>query len=168
MAENTETQQVQAPKKSKLKLVLLLIVVIILAVGLSIAGTFWFLQSQQNGNSEDVEASEPAEVFQPSRYYVVRKPLVSTVQSENKQRYAQIYIAFGAKDKKALEAVELHLPLIRSELLSVLNSQVFTELQAPEGRNRVIGDMLAAVNQTLEQEDEPPVEQVLFRNFVLQ
>ncbi|WP_404361821.1 flagellar basal body-associated protein FliL [Marinobacter sp.] len=163
MAENTEAAPTAG--KSRLKLIILVVVVIILAVGLSIAGTLWFL-----GNSSGAE--EPAEaepvVFQANQYYVMSKPLVSTVQAEGRQRYAQVYIAFTSPDPEALAAVETHLPLIRSQLLAVLGSRTFTGLQTPEGRDELIAEMLATVNQTLEGEGEPPVEKVLFRNFVLQ
>jgi flagellar FliL protein len=168
MAENTGKENAPAPAKSKLKLIVLLVVVIILAIGLSVAGTFWFLGPSAQDTTESDEPEEVAVVFEPSQYYVIRKPLVSTVQSEARQRYAQIYLAFAARDKEALEAVELHLPLVRNRLLSVLNSQRFTEIQTPAGRDKLISDMLSAVNQTLEKEGEPPVEQILFRNFVLQ
>lgn len=77
-------------------------------------------------------------------------------------------MAFGATDPQALTAAKLHLPLIRSQLVMQLSNSSFTELQTPEGRQGLADNMLATVNQVLEQEGEPAVNQVLFRNFVVQ
>ncbi|WP_166265160.1 flagellar basal body-associated FliL family protein [Marinobacter caseinilyticus] len=155
-----------APKKSKLKLILLLTTVVVLAIGLSIAGTLWFL----NGADDDVEMPvEAAEVvFEPSQYYVIDKPLVATLKSEGRQRYVQVHIALEATDSVALDAANKHLPLLRSRLLSVLGSKSFQEIQTVAGRDQLIGDLLTTVNQVLEREGEPPVQSILFRNYVLQ
>ncbi len=164
MAENTEAAP--ATGKSKLKLILMLVVVVLLAVGLSVAGTLWFLQSSDGSAGTAEEAQE--QTFQPSQYHVMEKPLVATLQSEGRQRYAQVYLAFAARDPAALAAVDVHMPLIRSQLLSLLGAQSFGELRTVAGRDALIQAMLTEVNQILEGEGEPPVEQVLFRNFVLQ
>ncbi|MDX1633475.1 MAG: flagellar basal body-associated FliL family protein [Marinobacter sp.] len=166
MAENNEAAAAPA-KKSKLKLIILLVVVVLLAVGLSVAGTLWFLQSS-GGSEEGTEAVAEEEVFQPSQYYVMDKALVATLQSEGRQRYGQIYLAFAARDPAALAAVEKHMPLLRSQLLSLLGAQSFTDLRTVAGRDALIEAMLTQVNETLAAENEPPIEQILFRNFVLQ
>ncbi|WP_166260863.1 flagellar basal body-associated FliL family protein [Marinobacter salicampi] len=164
MAENT--QAAPAPKKSKLKLIILVVVVVALAIGLSVAGTLWFLQGAEEGGST---ADQPeTEVFQASQYYVMAKPLVAALQTDGRQRYAQVHLAFSARDTESLTALEKHLPLVRSQLLAVLGAQKFEELQTPEGRDRLISELLTAVNQVLEAEAEQPIEQILFRNFVLQ
>lgn len=90
------------------------------------------------------------------------------MQGEGRQRYAQAYVAFGATDPEALAATKLHMPLIRSQLVMVLGNSSFTKLQTPEGRKGLADHMLATVNQVLEQEGEPAVNRVLFKNFVVQ
>ncbi len=158
-------------KKGKLKLIILLILVVILAVGLSVVGTLWFLGGGIPGITGDDNSEETAEqvdVFVPSSYTVLDKALVTTVQAEGRQRYAQAYLAFEANDPEALAAADKHMPLLRSRLVSLLGSRKFDELQSPEGRQALADDMLAAVNGALEQEGEPPLLRVLFTNFVVQ
>jgi len=169
MAENSAAETAPA-KKGKLKLIILLAVVVILAIALSIAGTLWFLGGGlpgmgDNATAEDEIAEEP---FVPSVYLDIGKALVTTVQGEGRQRYAQAYVALGATDAQALAAAKLHMPLIRSQLVMVLGNSSYTALQTPEGRQGLIDNMLATVNQVLEQEGEPAVNRVLFRNFVVQ
>lgn len=169
MAENNQTQAVPA-QKGKLKLVIMLVVIVILAIVLSIAGTLWFLGGGLPGLGEDKDASStPAEeVFVPSTYIELEKALVTTVKADGRQRYAQVHLALEAVDPQALAAAQLHLPLIRSQLITVLGSSDFNTLQTPEGRRGLAENMLTTVNQVLEQEGEPPIKRVLFRNFVVQ
>ncbi|WP_372996981.1 flagellar basal body-associated protein FliL [Marinobacter sp.] len=168
MAENNESEAAPA-KKGKLKLIIMLVVVVILAIVLSVVGTLWFLGGGLPGMGDEGEATETAEeTFVPSSYYQIEKAVVTTVQAEGRQRYAQAYLALESTDPAALEAAKLHMPLIRSQLVTVLGSSDFNELQTPEGRSGLADRMLATVNQVLEQEGEPAIKRVLFRNFVVQ
>ena len=169
MADNNASETAPA-KKGKLKLIIMLVVGIILAIALSVVGTLWFLGGSLPGMGEgDGEAGETAEEsFVPSTYLLIDKALVTTVQAQGRQRYAQVYLALEATDAQALAAAQLHLPLIRSQLVMVLGNSDFNELQTPDGRQGLAERMLATVNQVLEQEGEPAVKRVLFRNFVVQ
>lgn len=169
MAENNESEAAPA-KKGKLKLIIMLVVVVILAVVLSVVGTLWFLGGGLPGIGDDgEEAAETAEeTFVPSSYHQINKAIVTTVQAQGRQRYAQAYLALESTDLQALEAAKLHMPLIRSQLVTVLGSSDFNDLQTPEGRSGLADRMLTTVNQILEQEGEPAIKRVLFRNFVVQ
>lgn len=169
MAENNESEAAPA-QKGKLKLIIMLVVVVILAIVLSVVGTLWFLGDGLPGMGDDEgEAAETAEeTFVPSSYHLIDKAVVTTVQAEGRQRYAQAYLALESKDPEALEAAKLHMPLIRSQLVTVLGNSNFNELQTPEGRSSLAERMLTTVNQVLEQEGEPAIKRVLFRNFVVQ
>lgn len=169
MAEDNAPNAAPA-KKGKLKLIILLVLVVTLAVGLSVVGTMWFLGGGIPGitGGDDEEVAEQVDVFVPSTYTLLDKALVTTVQAEGRQRYAQAYLAFEANNPEALAAASQHMPLLRSRLISVLGDRSFENLQTPEGRQALADDMLEAVNNALEQEGEPPLLRVLFRNFVVQ
>lgn len=169
MAEDNAPKAAPA-KKGKLKLIILLVLVVVLAIGLSVVGTMWFLGGGIPGitGGDDEEVAEQVDVFVPSTYTVLEKALVTTVQAEGRQRYAQAHLAFEANNPQALAAASQHMPLLRSRLISVLGDRSFDNLQTPEGRQALAADMLEAVNGALEQEGEPPLLRVLFRNFVVQ
>jgi flagellar FliL protein len=168
MAENNE---VAAPpkKKGRLKTILLLIVLLGLAIGLSIAGTLWFL-GQGGDNTADGEEADAAaeEVFVPAGYMVMDKPLVTTISNPGRQRYIQVYLALESTRDEALQAARKHLPLLRNALISELGASEFMALQTVDGRQALPGRLLATVNETLETEGEPAVDRVLLRNFVIQ
>ncbi|OEY67073.1 flagellar basal body-associated FliL family protein [Marinobacter sp. X15-166B] len=160
------------PRSGTLKTTVLLATLAVLAIGLSIAGTLWFLadRSEAGGGTDDpaelAAAQEPA--FTPSQYQVLDKALVTTVQAEGRQRYVQVHLAFEADNGEALAAARLHLPLLRSQMIGVLSGSDFMALQAPNGRAALTSELLAAVNRVLEQEGAPGLRAVLLRNFVLQ
>lgn len=169
MAEDSAPEQAAPKTKGKLKLILILTVLVVLAVGLSVVGTLWFMGAEIPGlNSEETPTEDVEDVFVPSGYTVLEKALVTTVQAEGKQRYAQVHLALEAKDPDALAAANLHMPLLRSRLIGVLASKDFIELQTPAGRQALADSLLVAANDVLEQEGEPPLSRVLFRNFVVQ
>lgn len=153
----------------KIKLIILIVLGMILAIALSVAGTLWFLGSGMPGSGEnEAETDTFAGGFVPSIYVDIEKPLVTTVQAEGRQRYAQVYLSLEAKAPEALAAARLHLPLIRSQLITVLANSNFRDLQTPQGRQALAQRMLETVNQVLEREGLPVIERVLFRNFVVQ
>ena len=166
MAENTAAP---APaKKGKLKLIIMLVVIIVLAVALSVVGTLWFLGGGLPGGGEGERASTSEPAFVASSYIDLERPLVTTVQAQGRQRYAQVHLSLEASDPAALAAAETHMPLIRSQLVMVLGNSEFNELQTPEGRSALAEQLLTTVNQVLEEEGEPSIKRVLFRNFVVQ
>mgnify|MGYP001981270728 FL=1 len=165
MAENAEAQEAEKPK-GKLKLILIILVAVLLASGIAVAATL-FLAGGNGGDTEEAaEAAAPE--FVPSQYFVIDDPLVTSVDAGGKQRYVQLYVAFEAKGPEPLEAARLHLPLIRSRFISELSNSDFEALRTPEGRQALADLLLTDVNEILQEEGEPPVERVLFRNFVVQ
>ncbi|GGY63664.1 flagellar basal body-associated FliL family protein [Marinobacter zhanjiangensis] len=167
MAENNEVAA--APKKKgRLKTILLLIVVLVLAIGLSIAGTLWFLGQGDDSTADGDTEAAAEEVFVPASYLVMDKPLVTTISNPGRQRYIQVYLALESSQEAALQAARKHLPLLRNALISELGTSEFTALQTVEGRQALPERLLATVNTTLEAEGEPAVDRVLLRNFVVQ
>jgi flagellar FliL protein len=169
MAENN-APAAAPPKKGKLKLILILTLLVVLAIGLSVVGTLWFIGADMPGmgGGGEGETEVVEEAFVPSGYTLLEKALVTTVQAEGRQRYAQVYLALEAKDQNAPAGARLHMPLLRSQLIGVLAGSDYVELQTPAGRQGLADQMLLAANSVLEREGEPPLEGVLFRNFVVQ
>ncbi|MGM0570149.1 flagellar basal body-associated protein FliL [Marinobacter sp.] len=156
------------PRKGKLKTILLLVIILVLAVGLSVAGTFWFLSKGSSGVAEDESATAEEDAFLPAEYMVMDRPLVTTIRDPGRQRYIQVYLAFESTEAPALAAAQKHLPLLRNALIAELGQLDFMELQTPEGRQGLPDRLLVAVNETLAAEGEPVLDRVLLRNFVVQ
>ncbi|MGM0449877.1 MAG: flagellar basal body-associated FliL family protein [Pseudomonadota bacterium] len=152
-------------KGGKLRTLVIVILAVILAVGLSVAGTLWFLGSsgEGGGNSGD----DQAESHTPASYFELEDPLVVPVTADQ-QRYLQVHLAFAMREHDVSSALERHLPTIRSRLRGVLQEKSFKQLQTRDGKEELLGDMRDAVNSALEAEGEDSIERVLFTNFVMQ
>ncbi|SFR50084.1 flagellar FliL protein [Marinobacter daqiaonensis] len=166
MAENNEVAT--PPKKGRLKFILMLTVVLLLAIGLSVAGTLWFLKDGSGAGTGTSAGEAETEMFVPARYWVMEKPLVTTVKHPGRQRFVQLYLALESAQEEPLAAARKHRPLLRNALIAELGQSEFMALQTTEGREQLPDRLLAAVNQVLEQEGEPGVTRVLLRNFVVQ
>jgi flagellar FliL protein len=169
MAQNTSADEPVA-KKSRLKLSVLLGFLILLAIGLAVAGALWFMNGSLPGMSDDETAEKQAKEpeFLPSVYLDLEQPLLTTVQTEGRQRYAQVYVSLEAESQAVLDAAKVHLPLLRSQLIQLMSSRSFDSLLAPEGRQELAQLMTDKVNELLANENAAAIRQVLFSNFVVQ
>lgn len=169
MAENTDADE-PVVKKGKLKLILLLGFLVLLAIGLAVAGALWFMNGSLPGMGGDETAEEQAKEpkYLPSVYLNLEKPLLTTVQAEGRQRYAQVQVSLEAESQAVLDAAQVHLPLLRSQLIQLMGSRSFDSLRAPEGRQELSQAMTDKVNELLANENAAAIRQVLFSNFVVQ
>ena len=156
-------------KGGKLKTIIIAVLAVILAVGLSVAGTLWFLgESSPEGGSDSGDGQkEQKEVHKPASYFELEDPLVVSV-SGKQQRYLQLNLAFVMRSHDVSAALERHRATVRSRLRGLLQQQSFEQLRTREGKQALLEDMRDAVNAVLEAEDAASIERVLFTNFVMQ
>ena len=158
-------------EKKQLKPILIGAAIAIVAVGLTVGGTFFFLSQQQSNELavvSDADLNEGSTAPAPAHYFEFEKPFITSVAQAGRARYMQVYVALLYRDQAAKADLEIHRPLLRSRLLTLFGSGDFMALQSEEGRRVLKTDALAAVNDVLESEAAPPIDQVLFTNFVLQ
>ena len=149
------------------KNIIIFAIVLVVAVGASVGGTIFFL-----GGAEEPEVVEvqPAINKPPTAiYHNMRPPYVINYLTGSKPRYLQAEFTVMARDEATIEAVILHMPLIRSQVVGYLTEQNFLELQTQEGKETVREGIVDVVNRVLTSyEVEPGIESALFTNFVLQ
>ena len=165
MAEEQTEQESQGGGK---KNIILFAVALIVAVGASVGGTFFFLSS---GNDEAavVEAAPVDDKPQVAIYYNMRPAYIVNYLTGSKPRYLQAEFTIMARNEEAIEAVILHMPLIRSEIINFLNEQNFMELQTQEGKEAVRLGIVELSNKILSAYGvQPGIEAALITNFVLQ
>lgn len=154
--------------KSKKKLIIIAIVAV-LAIGLAIGATLFFLNGDDSGGDSAEDAAPVEEVKLPAVYLDIKPPFVVTYDVSGKQRYMQVFISAQSRDQASLDAMELHMPLIRNKLIMLFGAQDFQQLQTPEGKESLRDSTLALINEMLEKESSgSSIEQVLFTNFVMQ
>ncbi len=161
--ELDETPESGGGKKN----IIIFAVVLVVAIAGSVGGTLFFL-----GGGEEAEVAPVAEVSNKPKqaiYHNMRPPYVINYLTGSKPRYLQAEFSVMARDEKTIEAVILHMPLIRSEVVGFLTEQNFLELQTQEGKEAVRVGVVSLINKTLAQHDvQPGIESALITNFVLQ
>lgn len=157
--------------KSKLKLIILIVLALLLAVGLSIGGT-WFILSKGDKAEQarpEAAASTAAPVRQPALYEDLQPAFVVNFNYQGRTRYLQLSVALMGRDAAGMEALKVHMPVLRNRLVMLLAGQDFADLQTPLGKEMLLQHALASVQELAQQETgSTVVEQVLFTNFVLQ
>ena len=159
MAEAEEATG-EAKKKNPLIWFILLGVVL---VGASVGGTVFFMSSD-GGGEEVVEEVDPAAI-----YYAINPKFQTNYEVNGRQRLFQLAISLVTREQDVIDALATHAPTIKSKLVILLSGQKFAALQTVEGREKLRGECLAAVQQILNNEiGKPGVEKVLFTDFVMQ
>ncbi|WP_313327248.1 flagellar basal body-associated protein FliL [Pseudomonas qingdaonensis] len=153
--------------KGKLKLILLLVLALLLAIGLSVGATWFFLQ---RGDSKPQVAPATVSNVRPAAIYEPLAPaFVVNFNQNGRQRYMQVSITMQGRDQAALDALKVHMPVIRNNLVMLFSGQPFDSLATPVGQEMLRQKATASVQEVAQKEvGKLVIDQLLFTNFVLQ
>ncbi|WP_160106513.1 flagellar basal body-associated protein FliL [Pseudomonas izuensis] len=153
--------------KGRFKLIILIVVALLLAIGVSVGATWYFMHSAQ---SKPVAAAEIAPVGkQPAIFESMAPAFVANFNQNGRQRYMQVSITMLARNQADLDALKVHMPVIRNNLVMLFSGQDFATLASPVGQEMLRQKATASVQEVAQKElGKVVVEQLLFTNFVLQ
>lgn len=169
--EKAQAAAGEAKPAGKMKLIILIVVVVLLAVGLSVGATLFFLgKSDTDKEAEPAAAATPAvPVKQPAIYEELVPAFVVNFTHQGRARYMQVSVALQSRDQVALDALKVHMPVLRNRLVMLFSSQDFDALLTPVGKDMLRQQATASVQELAQKETgKTVVEQVLFTNLVLQ
>jgi flagellar FliL protein len=184
--DNTEEEK---PKSNKKKLIIFVALVIAL-IAISVGGTLLAVklltpapevavELDENGNPivvDEVSAEEPEQEEKeeikpklPAIYFPLKPPIIVNYQARGRQRFLQAEITIMTRDDDVVEAVELHMPMIRNSLILLFSGQIYEEIQTEEGKELLRQAALSELQAIMQQEiGKPGIEKVLFTNLVMQ
>jgi len=182
--DQEENNEEEKPKGNKKKLIFFGLLVLLL-IGISVGGTLLavklltpepepVVELDEDGNPiepviEGEEAVEEIKPKLPAIYFPLKPPLIVNYQARGRQRFLQAEITVMAREDDVIEAIEIHMPMIRNSLILLFSGQVYEELQTDEGRELLRQAALAELQSIMEKEiGKPGVEKVLFTNLVMQ
>lgn len=162
-----QSEEVKDPAvKGKLKLILLVVFGLLLAVGISVGATWFFLHKSQ---AKPADAALAADVRLPSIYEPMAPAFVVNFNQGGRQRYMQVSITLLGRNQADLDALKVHMPVIRNNLVMLFSGQPFESLTQPIGQELLRQKAFASVQEVAQKEvGKVVVEQLLFTNFVLQ
>ncbi|MEA1868298.1 MAG: flagellar basal body-associated FliL family protein [Thermodesulfobacteriota bacterium] len=180
MAQKEEQEKAKKDTgSSKFKWTYVILVVgILLAVGATLTGTAIITKkliqegirdASVNGTASAEKKSHKKQKMDPPEYFVLNPVFVTNLQDKNKQRYLQINVQVMARDSEAIEAVKLHMPVIRNNLTLLFSSKNSKELNNRSGIEKLREETLSEIHKILmENLGREGIEEVYFTSFVIQ
>jgi flagellar FliL protein len=158
---------VKAPAKGKR--ILLIVLVLLLGMGASVSATWFFLTHDAEQKDLAVESAETPPTKKPAIYEELQPAFVVNFMHDGRPRYMQVSVALLTRDQVQLDALKVHMPVLRNNLVMLFSAQDFSSLLAPDGKEKLRQQATASVQQLAQKETgNSVIEQVLFTNFVLQ
>ena len=114
------------------KFIVIGIVAAVLLVGGGAAFYFLVVTAETNG-------AEPApKVDDRAFIYVEIPPVVANFDVKGKMRYVQITTSLQTRDTDSSKTIKDNIPLIQSDVLMLMQSAEFDDLNAPDGKKQFI------------------------------
>lgn len=174
--ENVEENEGGGGKK---KVILLAIIGVVL-IAISIGGTFFVMKMlapepetaavelDADGNPIAAE-EEQEETKKPAIYYPLKPPIIVSFNARGRQRFMQTEVSLMTRDDDVVDAIEIHMPMIRNSLVLKFGGQDYEELQTEEGRELLRQESLKELQDIMQLElGKPGIEKLLFTNLVMQ
>ena len=105
----------------------------------------------------------------PAVYLALDPAFVVNFEDQGVVRFLQITAEVGTHDPLVLDAVKLHMPIIRNNLVMLFSNLNLSNITTREGKEKLRADALVEVQKVLrEQTGEPGIENIYFTSFVMQ
>lgn len=183
-----------APAKSgKGKLIAIVLAAVVAAAGAG-GGVAWFMAGKANAaaksekgskkseKSDDAEHAADEEHDEDSgegdghgdgkakaQYLALDPAFVVNLAAPDSSRYLQVSVEVMTRDAKALDALKLHMPAVRNNLLMLFGQKTAADLSGREGREALRQVALTEVQKVMREETgDDAIEALYFTSFVTQ
>lgn len=137
-------------------------------VAASIGGTVVMLGGDKAAPAAAGEQA-PAKSELPASYMALEPPFVVNFEDQGAIRFLQVTVEVMTRDPKVKDAITLHMPAIRDQLIVLFSSSDYPTLSSREGKEDLRQQALATIKRILDQNGAPDaVEGLYFTNFVMQ
>ena len=139
-----------------------IVTVVLLAGG---AGAYYFLVV----NAETDGAEAAPKVDDRAFIYVEIPPVVANFDVKGKMRYVQITTSLQTRDADSGDTIKNNIPLIQSDLLTLMQGADFNEINSADGKARFIKQIEKSVNTMFKDGPKPfEIERAMITGFVIQ
>jgi len=179
--EKQEEGEGEEGKKSGSTMKLVIIINAAVLVLALIGGGLWFFMSgddSEAGGEADTEVlaeegGEGGDEAAPRRGTPIYVPLhpafVVNFENQEKVSFLQVDIQIMTFDSKVEEALKIHMPIVRNELLLLLGGKQYHEINTREGKRNLSQEAIREIQRVLEEAGAPSeIEALYFTSFVMQ
>lgn len=162
MAEQ-KADAADTPKKKGGKLVLIIGLAAVLLLGGGGAAAFLLMGKKQE------PAGEAATVARKTPIFVDLETFTVNLSGDESDRFMQVKLVAEVKDAAAGETLKSLMPAVRNEILLLLGSKRAADVASREGKEKLAGEIVVAVNKPLEGTPAAKsVEGVNFTHLIVQ
>jgi len=170
MAEGEAGDKKEATGGGKKKLIIMILAGLLLGGG-GVGGTLYFMGMLGGGSgkaaTEDKDANKEAKNV--PLYFAFPQAFTVNFETDQGLRFLQVSVEIMSYDQAAIDAVGVHMPVIKNNIILLLSNQAFEDLVSVEGKKEIRQKMLKEIQAILEKyKTESAVEEVYFTNFVMQ
>ena len=146
------------------KFIIIGIVAAVLLVGGGGAAYYFLVMTAET------DGAEPApKVDDRAFIYVEIPPVVANFDVKGKMRYVQITTSLQTRDTDSSKTIKDNIPLIQSDVLMLMQSAEFDELNAPDSKKQFIKLIETSVNNIFKDGSKPfEMERAMITGFVIQ
>ena len=138
-------------------------------VGVSVGLSLFLTGGGSKQAEATVQAVTPVENPYMKAQYIKMKPFIVTLATRSRPNMLQIDMSASTTDGDAAAAFEQHMPVIRNNLLMLLNAQDVKALQTNEGKETLREKALETVREIMkERYGSEGIDEVFFTKFVMQ
>ncbi|WP_372717443.1 flagellar basal body-associated protein FliL [Immundisolibacter sp.] len=115
------------------------------------------------------EHAAPKKATAPAAYTPLDPPFVVNFEDDGAIRFLQVSVDVMSRDPAVGEAVKLHMPAIRDQLIILFSSSDYATLSSREGKETLRAEALTTLKALLKAQHAPTdVDGLYFTNFVMQ
>lgn len=153
------------PAGKSLHKILIIVLSVILLTGAGAATWFFFFRHPPGPATAKVAKPEVPKV----PVFVVIDPFTVNLQSEGTDQFLQVALTLQVMSNEQVDQFKLYMPQIRSRILTLLSSKRASEISTPEGKKKLIGDIMSVSKQAFVSGGQPQeIADVFFTSFVIQ
>lgn len=155
-------------RRSRSKLAWIVLAIAVLAAGG--AGTWYALRPAAPAAAASADTPVPQPPRAPPIYYKFDPAFVVNFGGPGSARYLQVTVEAMSRNAQILDVLKENEPAVRNDLVLLFSSQDDATLMSTEGKEKLRGETLAAIQKVLNEEgsDGKLIEQVYFTSFVVQ
>lgn len=162
-AKGDAKTEAPAPKSKKKLIMIILIALIVLGGGGG--GAAWYFMHKGAADSHKEAKVEPPK----PPIFISLESFTVNLQPEDGEKYLQIALTLQVAEQTQMDLIKLHMPQVRSRLLTLFSSRKASEILTAEGKEALSKDIIKQVNEPFIPKGTPQnVSGVFFTSFIVQ
>ena len=178
MAADDEDLDLDVKSGSKSNTILLIVLIVLLLLVGGGGGAFFLLNSEK-GDSKSKDATEIVKdgaeghadtaERKPAIYYALTPEFVVNLEDSSQVNFMQVELQVMTRNEHVIAILEHHMPVIRNNIMLLLSSQKYEEVNKREGKEKLRASLKDSIQEILSAEAaDMEIEAVYITSLVMQ